>query len=95
MNARLTVSWSGHLAIEFGDLSDADWQALRHRIVDEWGFQYVGAMVIGLDEHIFPSFERTDLTLCTGWDIWSGHYLLARCETGDECLQALWHTLQH
>jgi hypothetical protein len=64
------------------------------KIVNGWGFQRVGAAVVGLDEKIYPSFKRSDLTIATGWDIWSGHYLLSECATGDEFLRTLYSELQ-
>jgi hypothetical protein len=30
---------NGHLMIESGDLSDADWKALERKLVNVWGFR--------------------------------------------------------
>ncbi len=50
MKADLHPSSNGHLTIDFGDLPDTDWEALENKIVNGWGFQRVGAAVVGLDE---------------------------------------------
>lgn len=85
---------NGHLMIELGDLSDADWEALERKLVNVWGFRRVGAVVAGLDQTIYPDFERPDLTLAAGWDIWSGHHLLSESAAGDEFLQRMCNELQ-
>jgi hypothetical protein len=95
MKAHLYTSSNGHLAIDFGDCSGTEWEALENTIVHTWGFQRVGTAVMGLDEKIHPSFKRSDLTLATGWDIWSRHYLLSQCTAGDEFLHTLFFELQH
>lgn len=85
---------NGHLLIEFGELSDADWKALESKLVNAWGFRRVGEVVIGLDGTICPDFERQDLTLAAGWDIWLGYHLLSECAAGDEFLQSMCDELQ-
>jgi hypothetical protein len=85
---------NGHLMIEFGDMSDADWEARENKLVNVWGFRRVGAFVAGLDQTIYPGFERPDLTLAAGWDIWLGHYLLSESAAGDEFLQQMCDGLQ-
>ncbi|TMU83222.1 hypothetical protein FGA82_00980 [Pseudomonas fluorescens] len=81
---------NGHLLIEFGELSDADWQALESKLVNVWGFQRVGEVVVDLDGTICPDFERQDLKLAAGWDIWLGYHLLSESAAGDEFLQRMW-----
>jgi hypothetical protein len=85
---------NGHLMIEFGDLSDADWKVLESKLVTVYGFGRVGAVVAGLDQTIYPGFERPDLTLAAGWDIWFGHYLLSESAASDEFLQRMCNELQ-
>jgi hypothetical protein len=85
---------NGHLLIEFGELSDADWKVLESKLVNVWGFRRVGEAVVGLDETICPDFERADLTLAAGWDIWLGYHLLSECVAGDEFLQRMCDELQ-
>jgi len=93
MNATVEASSNDHLTINFGDLPDSDWEALENKLIEVWGFQRVGSVVTGLDEIIYPSFQHSDLTVATGWDIWSGNYLLAACAVGDEFLRTLFNEL--
>ncbi|KJZ64163.1 hypothetical protein [Pseudomonas fluorescens] len=93
MNATLQASSNGHLTIDFGDLPETDWETLENKLIEVWGFRRVGSVVIGLDEKIYPSFQRSDLTLATGWDIWSGHYVLSECAAGDGFLRKLFNEL--
>lgn len=94
MKAHLYVASNGHLVIDLPDSSGADWEALENKIIDRWGFQRIGTTMVGLDEQIYPSLKRSDLTLAAGWDIWSGHYLLSECVSGDEFLRALFYELE-
>ncbi|MFI8221657.1 hypothetical protein [Pseudomonas sp. NPDC085632] len=81
---------NGHLLIEFGELSVAEWKVLESKLVNDWGFKRVGEVVVGLDGTICPDFERNDLKLDAGWDIWLGYHLLSECAAGDEFLQRMW-----
>jgi len=94
MRAHLDVSASDHLVIEFRNSPDADWEALKNRLVEELGFRRDGTPVVGLDESIYPDFKRSNLTLAAGRDNWSGHYLLSQCASGDDFLRTLFGTLQ-
>jgi hypothetical protein len=53
------------------------------------GFKRVGETFVGLDEKIHHSFQCSQFNLAAGWDIWSGHYLLAQCAAGDQFLKTL------
>lgn len=94
MKPYLHKASNGHLTIDFGDLSDEEWEKLEKRIVDGWGLERVGSVAVGLDEKIYPSFQRSDFTLATGWDTWSGHYLLAECVSGDDFVRTLYDWLK-
>jgi len=56
----------------------------------EWlrreGFTESGVPVVGLDGEILPSYARQGVTIAAGFDIWSGNYLLAECDNGDEVI---------
>ena len=86
MGLKLDRAANGHRTIELGDLPQAHWDQLVLLLVDVYHFSRQGVETVGLDEVIAASFHRADMTLLAGWDIWSGHYLLAECSCGDEFL---------
>lgn len=52
------------------------------------GFRRDGVEVVGSDEAIAPDYVRGDLRLNAGWDRWSGFYLMAVDEAGDDFLRS-------
>lgn len=67
--------------------------AAKWRMAREWltraGFVETGDAVLGLDEGILPSLVRGDVTVAAGFDHWSGSYLLAQCDKGDQVVADL------
>ena len=55
----------------------------------EPGFVSRGQVVAGLDEGIRPSYWRAEIEICTGWDNWTGDYLLSNSSEGDELRRLL------
>lgn len=86
--ALLTTAANGHNFLTFEDYETPQW-----RLAIEWlkgaGFSESGTSIVTLDEGIFPSFVRNSVTIAAGFDNWSGNYLLANCEIGDQIILAL------
>jgi hypothetical protein len=81
----LVTAANGHNWITFEDYDPPQW-----RLAIEWlrceGFKESGASVIGLDEGILPSYVKQDVVIAAGFDNWSGNYLLAECDRGDQVI---------
>jgi hypothetical protein len=84
----LHTAANGHLALEFDDSPDTLWEAALERLSAE-AFRETGEPVLGPGQSIFPSYVRWSVLLLSGWDEWSGNYLLATCEDGDTFLEQL------
>jgi hypothetical protein len=86
--ALLTTAANGHNFLTFEDYETHQW-----RLALEWlksaGFSESGTPIVTLDEGILPFFVRNSVTIATGFDNWSGNYLLANCEIGDQIILAL------
>lgn len=74
-NGHLMVNWpcAGHL---FYDLL-CGWLRLRH------GLWRSGQAVYSPDDIILPDLVGEGIRLKSGWDNWSGYYLLAEDDLGD------------
>ena len=88
----LQTAANGHLALEFDDSPEELWEAALERIKAE-AFHETGESVLGPGQSIFPCYVRWSILLMSGWDEWSGNYLLATCEDGDAFLEKLHATL--
>ena len=89
MRATIHTAANGHLTFSMNELPDALWELLEVRLVNEYGLKRVGSIVIGVSERIHLNFECPAFTLASGWDNWSGHYLLSESEAGDRFLKTL------
>lgn len=89
MKLSLHTAANGHLSLEFGDYGSALWQAVSRYLEVDLGFRRVGETVAGIDEGIRQSFEFDGMSISAGWDNWSGDYLLANSQTGDELLRTI------
>ncbi|VXB61011.1 hypothetical protein [Massilia sp. 9I] len=93
MNPSLSIAANGHVTLEFGDYDSVAYQQVCGKLENELGFSRQGDTVAGLDEGISPSFLRAELEISSGWDNWSGSYLLANSNAGDEILRLLYAEL--
>ncbi|WP_316674885.1 hypothetical protein [uncultured Tolumonas sp.] len=86
--ALLTIAANGHNFLTFEDYETNQW-----RLALEWlkgsGFSESRTSIVTIDEGILPSFVRNSVTIAAGFDNWSGNYLLANCEIGDQIIIAL------
>nr|WP_019364071.1 hypothetical protein [Pseudomonas luteola] len=89
MSLNLSTAGNGHLTISLNDLPDSYWLSLVEHMIQVQGLKRVGTSFAGLDEKIHPGFQCPEFSLAAGWDIWSGHYLLAQCAAGDLFLKTL------
>jgi len=84
-NPLLTIAANSHYWLTFEACNTAQWDRAT-----EWlkqaGFSKIGTPVWGMDEAIFPSFVKQDVTVEAGADHWSGNYLLAVCDNGDQVI---------
>jgi hypothetical protein len=94
MKPTLHTAANGHLTINLNDESSTYWPRLQRRLERELGFKRVGSGVLGMDEGIHPSFEGPEFRLLSGWDNWSGEYLLSESAAGDSFLSKLFDELE-
>jgi len=87
------VAANKHLVIDFNSYDSALYRQACHTLEQTFGFIQNGDTVTGLDEGIGPSFHRADVEISTGWDNWSGNYLLSNSSEGDDILQLLFARL--
>lgn len=86
---------NGHWSLECGGLPDSYWQSIAENLEKKEGFTRSGTAVLGAGEMIHQDFVSQGFTLSSGWDNWSGHYLLANCAAGDSFLQQLFEQLKN
>ena len=78
---------NGHLMVNWPDARHSfyvllsGWLSLRH------GLRRAGHWVVSPDDIILPDFVGKDIRLKSGWDNWSGYYLLSEDRAGDEFLR--------
>jgi hypothetical protein len=82
----------GRLAYEIFE-AEPDYLKTVHRVLTEqFGFRRKKLcgmeIIIGLDE-VLCSYARNSLQLEVGWDSWSGCYLFATEEAGDEVVRGI------
>ena len=81
----LLTAANGHNWITFEDYDTPQWHLAIAWLKRE-GFNESGAPVIGLDEGILPSYVKEGVAIGAGFDNWSGNYLLAECDKGDQVI---------
>lgn len=86
----LTLAANGHLALSMEDDSDLRWSTLikQCRALGVATIEH-GGMIKTLDSTIGPHFLLGSTLLLSGWDIWSGYYLMADSPEGDALLRQL------
>lgn len=89
MQLALHTAANGHLSLEFSTYGSTLWHAVSDYLESDLGFARSGRVVAGFDEGIHQTFERENISIYAGWDNWSGDYLLANSQAGDEMLGAL------
>lgn len=93
MNPTIFIAANGHVSLDFGDYDSAAYQQACARLENALGFIRHGETAAGLDEGVSPSFLRAELKISSGWDSWSGSYLLANSDAGDAILRQLYAEL--
>lgn len=78
----LTETASGHLSLDLDDAEDSVWTALELHLRVLHGLERVGS-----------ALQHGSLILETGYDHWSGYYLMAVDAEGDQFLTTLYTTL--
>jgi hypothetical protein len=91
----LSRTAQGHLSLDMEDDPGNLWPSLLERLrtlgasgVDH---DHMGSTV---DASIGPHFRLGDVQLKSGWDNWSGYYLMADSAAGDALLQELYAWLR-
>lgn len=81
----LLIAANGHNWITFEDYETPQWC-----LAIEWlrceGFFESGVPIIRFDEGILSSYIKQGVTIAAGFDNWSGNYLLAECDKGDQVI---------
>jgi hypothetical protein len=85
----LETAANGHLTLNWPTAGRLSYTLLCWRLQFRHGFRRAGDQIAGYGEVIFPAFVRGGLRLLSGWDNWSGYYLLSEDEAGDEFLKLL------
>ena len=89
MNPTISIAASGHVTIDFGAYDSELYQRACATLEVALGFVRQGKTVFGLEQGVEPSFLRDEVEISTGWDNWSGRYLLANSDPGDAILRHL------
>lgn len=92
MNFNLSIAANGHVMIVFGVYKNVLHQKAYSKL-DNLGFTSRGTTLHGLEEGIEPSFFRAEVEILTGYDNWSGSYLLATSDEGDAILRHMYADL--
>ena len=87
MQPIMFVAANKHLCIDFGTCDAASYKKACFELEQTFGFGRKGNTVAGLDEGIWPSFRNAKTEISTGWDTWSGDYLLSNSSEGDQILR--------
>lgn len=81
----LLTAANGYNWITFEAYDTPHWHKAIEWLIRE-GFTESGAPVRGLEEGIFPSYVKQGVVIATGFDNWSGNYLLAECAKGGQVI---------
>lgn len=81
----LLTAANGHYWITFEVYDTPQWFMAIEWLWRE-GFIKSGTPVLGLDNGILPSYVKQDVAIAAGFDNWSGNYLLANCDKGDQVI---------
>ena len=87
---RLSTAANGHWWITF-EADDTPQWFMSIEWLGREGFIQSGTPVLGFDEGILPSYVKHGVTIAAGFDNWSGNYLLAECEQGDQVILRVAH----
>ncbi|QAX85366.1 hypothetical protein C2E19_16560 [Pseudomonas sp. DTU12.3] len=94
VNPTLNTTANGRLTLDFYELAEAEWLVLTQRLITHHGFEQEGLIAIGLSEQIHQGFQCAEFSLASGWDIWSGYYLMSKSPAGDVFLRSLYQELR-
>jgi hypothetical protein len=86
MEGKLNIIKNGFYSY---DIYEAD-QNYIYQIADiltkQHGFSMVNSPVIGLD-CVYWDFNKNNIKLTLGWDIWSGAFIFAHCLNGNDYIK--------
>lgn len=89
MNRTLHMAANGHLALDFNELAEAGWLSITKELISLQGLKRTGSPATAVSEQIHHDFQCAEFSLASGWDNWSGHYLLSDSMAGDVFLRKL------
>lgn len=89
MNLTLHMAANGHLELDFNELSEARWLSITEELTTLQWLKCAGSPVTSVSEQIRHDFQCAEFSLASGWDNWSGHYLLSDSMAGDVFLRNL------
>ncbi|MEW6126597.1 MAG: hypothetical protein AB1757_06115 [Acidobacteriota bacterium] len=79
---------NGHLSYEIYRATPDFLLYAAEILRDHFGFSEATKPIIGLDQ-IISECTKEEVTLMLGWDIWSGFYILADSDAGDEWVKTI------
>lgn len=85
----LIVAANSHLFLTFEEYQSSLIHDISIYLETKLGFARIGATAVGLDEGNTQDFMKDGIRISTGWDNWSGEYLLSTSDDGDALLTEL------
>ncbi len=89
MQISLDPAANSHLMLAFNDAPDSLWIKACEILINEYRCLRQGQTCDAVDQMIFQNFETESFLLESGWDNWSGYYLLSTSNNGDALLRVL------
>jgi hypothetical protein len=87
--ASLETAANGHRQLDWTAASHRDYVILCWRLRFQHGLRREGRGAFLGDDLILPDLVRDGLRLKSGWDNWSGYYLLSEDQAGGRFLERL------
>ena len=89
MQLSLNSAANSHLMLEFNDAPDSLWLRAGEILVNEYCCRRAGQTCDAAGQMIFQDFKTDAFQIESGWDNWSGYYLLSTSTESDVILRAL------
>jgi hypothetical protein len=80
---------NGHLMLSWPEAGRLFYAALLWRLRRFHGLRHSGRVVVSPGNIILPDLVGPGIRIKSGWDNWSGYYLLSEDEFGDSLLKRL------
>ena len=88
MEGRLSKTSSGFLSYDIKDAEQDHIFVLADSLTREFGFQMTGVPAPGPDG-VYWDAVKGSVRLTVGWDIWSGAFVMANCQSGNAEVEKL------